>query len=401
MNMSLNKNKDKSVGREPEQELTTLADQGLLRSLRPLPECGGVINIDGRQVLNFSSNDYLNLATDSRLKAASIKSINQYGCGSTASRLMSGHLELHETLENDLAAMTGMEEALVFGSGFLTNLGVLSTLAQKGDMIFCDRLNHASLIDGMRLSGAKWFRYKHKNLNSLEKLLKENTDKSGQRIIVSDSIFSMDGDIANLKGLAELAESYNATLMIDEAHALGIMGECGGGISRLKDAHIKPDIIVATMSKALGSYGGFVACSDTMRKLLINRARSFIYSTALPPACLGAGRKAISIIQSEKNLGGTLLNKARFMHDILCEKGFHLPDFESQILPLHIGENQKALEMAQALWKKDIIATAVRPPTVPEGTARLRLSVTLAHSEDNMRHAAKCIAETAQELGVI
>lgn len=385
----------------PEEELDSLEKQGLLRCLRSLPECGGVICIEGRRVLNFSSNDYLNMAGHPKVKAASIAAIEQYGCGATASRLMAGHLDLHEQVESELAHMAGTETALVFGSGFLANLGVLTALTGRGDLVFSDRLNHASLIDGMRLSGAKWFRYGHKDLDHLERLLEENGVAKGKRVIVSDSVFSMDGDIAPLQGLQDLARKHEALLVVDEAHAFGIKGINGGGVCRSMDLDVKPDITLATMSKALGNYGGVAACSASVREFLINHARSFIYSTGLPPACLGGSLGAMAVMRDEPNLASVLLCHAQLFRCLLVAQGFDLPLLESQILPVYVGKNERALELSQRLWERGIIATAVRPPTVPEGTARLRLSVTLAHSEEDLEQAAKTIAATAREVRVL
>jgi 8-amino-7-oxononanoate synthase len=383
-----------------EKELASLEEQGLLRDLRKLPESGGKISVDGRRVLNFSSNDYLNLARHPQVKDAARKAISRLGCGATASRLMSGHLQLHEELETDLARMVGTEAALVFGSGFLANLGVLTALAGEDDEIFADQLNHASLIDGTRLSRAKSYRYQHRDLNHLESLLKKSKTR-GHRLIVSDSLFSMDGDIAPLEGLAKLAHHYQALLVVDEAHAVGVMGKNGGGVCNIEGKRIQSDVILGTLSKALGGYGGFAACSHLTRKFLINRARSFIYSTGLPPACLGSSRKAISIIESRQSLGSRLLAKARRFRGLLVKAGFSLPEFESQILPIHIGSNEEALRLSQLLWEQDILAPAVRLPTVPVGTSRLRLSVNLAHTNDDLKSAAGIMAESARKTGVI
>jgi 8-amino-7-oxononanoate synthase len=383
-----------------ERELDRLREQGLFRELKTLPAAGGKISVNGKKVLNFSSNDYLNLANHPQIKAAAIEATEQLGCGATASRLMSGHLELHEALEADLAHMMGSEAALVFGSGFLVNIGVLTALAGREDEIFSDRLNHASLIDGMLLSGAKWYRYRHKNVNHLETLLKGSEPK-GRRIIVTDSIFSMDGDIAPLKDLAEIADRYGATLVVDEAHAIGIMGEKGGGVSRIPGRKIDADVVIGTLSKALGGYGGFVACSKIMRSFLINRARSFIFSTGLPPACLGGSRAAVSLVESTPQLGVTLLSRVRRFRELLLAEGFLLPEFESQILPIHVGGNQEALNLANELWTKNIMVTAIRPPTVPAGTTRLRVSITLAHSDDDLQFAARKLSQIARQQGVL
>jgi 8-amino-7-oxononanoate synthase len=417
--------------RQITDELAALEEQGLRRNLMVLPSGGGKIRLPhpgdlavetakNKTVrppptddpvsetsqnktcrplpLNFASNDYLDLASADEVKAASVAAVNRLGCGASASRLMSGHLQAHEDLETALASLTGGESALVFGSGFLANLGVVTALARRGDDIFCDRLNHASLIDGIRLSGAKLERYAHKDVADLEKRLQASRTR-GRRLIVTDSIFSMDGDIAPLGELSELARRYEAMLVVDEAHAIGIMGSRGGGVCQ--ELGLEPDLRLGTLSKALGSYGGFAVCSAELRDLLINRARSFIYSTALPPACLAAAQAAIALVQAGKGtLGKELLQKAAFFRNALLERGLAIPSPESQILQLPVGDNRQALALAEELWRQDILATAIRPPTVPVGTARLRLSVTLAHDVEDLTLAAEKIAVAAKSLGL-
>ena len=383
-----------------EKELASLKEKGQLRDLYTLPETGGVITVDGKKLVNFSSNDYLNLANDKRLKDAAIATIEELGCGATAARLMTGHLKLHEQLEADLAQMMGTEAALVFGSGFLTNLGVLTALAKPGDEVYADKLNHASLIDGTRLSKAHSIRYRHKDLSHLEIMLKKSKTK-GKRIIVSDSVFSMDGDIAPLAGLSELALQYDALLVIDEAHAVGVMGQNGGGACRIKGKEVKPDVVIGTLSKSLGGYGGYAACSAAIRKFLINNARSFIYSTGLPPVCAGSGREAVSIIKSNPNLGKTLLDRAKRFRDLLAEAGLNVPEFESQIIPILVGGNDEAVRFSQLLWDQGLLIKAIRPPTVPVGTSRVRLSVTLALSDEVLSKSADMIAQTAKKAGII
>jgi 8-amino-7-oxononanoate synthase len=383
-----------------EKELASLRDQGLLRDLYVLPEPGGGILVDGRRILNFSSNDYLGLVRDQRLKDAAIRAINRFGCGATASRLLAGHLKLHEELESDLAGMMGTEAALVFGSGFLTNLGVLSTLAEPGDEVFSDWLNHASLIDGIRLSRAHCSRYRHKDLEHLENLLK-NSRPVGKRLIVSESVFSMDGDIAPLMGLAQLAHHYEALLIIDEAHAIGIMGGKGGGVCRSPGNELRPDVVIGTLSKALGGYGGFVACSQSVRKFLVNKARSFIYSTGLPPPCLGSSRAAVSIVTSTPELGKTLLEKARRFRGLLAQRGLNVPQFESHILPVLIGSNEATTYFSKLLLERGLLVKAIRPPTVPAGTSRVRLSITLSITDEALEKAASIIAKSAEEAGAV
>jgi 8-amino-7-oxononanoate synthase len=313
---------------------------------------------------------------------------------------MSGHLELHEELESDLAEMTGAEAALVFGSGYLTNIGVLSSLAGAGDHIFADSLNHASLIDGARLSRAGISPYRHADLDHLEQLLKA-TDTSGQRLIVSESVFSMDGDLAPLQGLADLAARYQALLIIDEAHAIGIMGQRGGGLCRVEGGEVTPDVVIGTLSKALGGYGGFVASSRTIRRFLINKARTFIYSTGLHPACLAGGREAVSIVAENPDLGNALLEKTGKFRQSLSRAGLNSPENQSPILPIIVGDNEKTLRFSQLLQEQGLLIRAIRPPTVPSGSSRVRLSLTLALSDDSLKEAAEKIVQTAEKTGLI
>jgi 8-amino-7-oxononanoate synthase len=402
----------------------------LHRVLRTLPGVGGRIERDGRTVLNLSSNDYLNLAGDPRLKAAAVGGIEKYGCGATASRLMSGHLDLHEELEAALARLTGREAALVFGSGFLTNLGALTTLAGRGDAIFADRLNHASLVDGARLSGARLHRYRHADAEHLETLLAGET-RARRRIVVTDSVFSMDGDLAPLEAIAAVARRHGALIVVDEAHAIGVFGERGAGLCRQLADELQPDIVVGTLGKALGGYGGFVACSAAIRETLIDRARAFIYSTALPPSVVASALAAARIVMDEPNLGPQLLERAeRFIVQLRRALGPDEPDpetpnsklefpnpksgiltpelfsafriphsaFPSPIIPLMVGGNRESVALMEKLLEKNVFAVAVRPPTVPAGTARLRLSVTLAHGEDDLARAADAIADAAREM---
>lgn len=379
------------------EKLRELKNKEQLRSLTALPQNRSQFKFNKKKYLNFSANDYLNLANDRRLKKAAKAALNKWGCGATGSRLMSGNLPLHEELENALAAFLGYESALLFGSGFLTNLGVISALAGKTTEIFFDRLNHASIIDGVRLSGAKWQRFKHNDTAELEKLLK--TSNAKEKFIIIDSLFSMDGDLASLKIIAKLAKKYRAFLIVDEAHAIGIMGQQGRGLCHLMK--IKPDIITSTLSKTFGAYGGFVCCSQTIKKWLINSARPFIFSTALPPAVIGSSLKALQIIEQETGLGKKLLANAKYFYQLLKEAGLNLLPFESQIIPIIIGSNKQTVKIAEQLWQKGVYVKAIRPPTVPAGTARLRFSVTLGHTKKDLTIAAHKIVATAQELNIL
>ena len=374
-------------------ELESLKRRGLLRTLRPRPAAGGKFTDPaGRTVLNFSSNDYLDLAGDARLKAAAVEAIGRWGCGATASRLMAGHLEIHERLERRLAAWTGREAALLFGSGFLTNLGVLTALAGRADAIFADRTVHASLIDAARLSGARLHRFRHNDTEHLSWLLERHASR--RRAIVCESIYSMDGDAAPLAELSQIAGRHGAMLVVDEAHAVGVFGPRGSGLCRTDDA-IRPDVVIGTLSKALGGYGGFAACSAAIRELLINRARSFIYSTGLPPACAGSALAALDVLDASPDLGDRLLERSAALRQMLADAGLDVGPSCSQIVPVIGGGSERVLSLSRRLAERGLLAVAVRPPTVPAGTARLRLSVTLAHQTADLERAAnKVVAES-------
>jgi 8-amino-7-oxononanoate synthase len=379
-------------------ELDKLERDGLLRRTVVSAGIGGKVWLeDGRAILNFSSNDYLNLAQESHVKDRAQDAIERWGCGATASRLMCGTLALHEELEAALARLIGGEAALVFSSGFGMNVGMLFAIARRGDVIFADRLSHASLIDGARLSGATLKRYAHNDVLSLERLL-QSTPCRGHRIVICESVFSMDGDVAPLTQLRRLATQYEASLLVDEAHAIGIWGN-GGGLGRELGGPAA-ELTAGTLGKALGSLGGFVVCSRETREYLVNCARSFIYSTALPPANVAAALGAIEQIERDPLMGRRLLDLARDFHKLLLAEGMRLPEFHSQILPVHVGDNRRALELAARLRERGLWVTAIRPPTVPEGTARLRLSVTMAHTPEDLAWAAREIGLIAREMAV-
>ena len=373
------------------EELKQIDAKGLSRSLQALPAIGGKFEWDGRTILNFSSNDYLNLATDIRLKEATMQATQRWGCGATASRLMCGHLELHDELEAQLAALVRQESALVFPSGFQANLAVFSTLGRRGDAIFSDELNHASIIDGCRLSRADVFVYRHRDMEHLEYLLRSESDRD-RKIVASDSVFSMDGDEADVARAFEISRRHQAILVVDEAHAIGVLGQ-GGGLCR--ERGIPADIVVGTMSKSLGASGGFAAGSAEFKRLLINRARSFIFSTGLAPGAAASALEAARILVSTPTLGETLQQNARRFRELLSASSLDVRPSESQIVPVRIGNNQKALEISRSLLADGLWIRAVRPPTVPEGTSRLRLSVTLAHTENDLVKAVDLISRVA------
>jgi len=355
-----------------------------------------------QNILDFSSNDYLSLSSNERVKADAKLAIDRLGCSAGASRLMSGSLDIHARLENSLADFFQYPAALVFGSGFLTNIGVIPALAGRGDTIFADRLIHASLIDGIKLSGSGLVRYRHNDLAHLEKMLAGH-DGSGRRLLVTESLFSMDGDIAPLAELRSLADRYQCLLIVDEAHAVGVFGPDGRGVMSSLDGQIRADVMIATMSKALGSYGGFVATSSEIRDLLINKARSFIYSTAPAPPCIAAALSALDILNEDPSdqLGAELLTRATEFRRMLTAGGIDTSPSCSQIVPVRVGGNELALKLAELLRADGIWTVAVRPPTVPAGSARLRLAVTLAHSDEDLARTARAVITHCRQLGII
>jgi 8-amino-7-oxononanoate synthase len=378
-----------SINKSIQNALGRLDAQGQRRSLRALPGAGGVIDDGGQRVVNLSSNDYLDLSNDPRVVKGAQEAVERFGCGATASRLMSGNLTIHDAFEKRLAALVGQEACLIFPSGFQTNLGVISTLMSEGDVIFSDELNHASIIDGARLAKAEVCVYRHNDVEHLNELLTSHP-VGGRRLVVSDSVFSMDGDLADVVSLERLAREFDALLMIDEAHGIGVFGE-GAGLC--KQLGVRPDIVSGTMSKSLGTGGGFVAMSAELRDYLINVARPFIFSTGISPANVGAALAAVDVIESERGMGAELLSRAGVFHGLLRDAGLDVGDSASQVIPLMVGENDAAVRLSAELLEQNLLAVAIRPPSVPEGTARLRLSVTLAHSAEMLETAAGVIVE--------
>ena len=370
---------------------TDLADR---RRLRPITRLGrGRLQpSSGPTLTDFSSNDYLALAEHPKLIAAAKSCLSQYGTGSGAARLMSGDLEIFHRLEEATAQLKGCEAALVFGSGYMANVGVIPALVGRGDVIFCDRLNHASIYDGCRLANARLRRFRHNDLNHLEECLKKERG-TGAALIVVESIYSMDGDLCPLKELVELKNRFDCLLMVDEAHATGIYGANGGGIIQEEGLAGEVEVAMGTYGKGLGSYGAYVAGSAALVEFLVNKARSFIYSTALPPAVVAASLAAVELVRSQPELRRELHDKVAFFKKSLRDNGVAQDLGPSQIVPLLVGDSGRALQLAEALGSQGIFATAVRPPTVPKGTARLRFSVTRHHSEEVLRQAAVKLGE--------
>jgi len=353
-----------------------------LRRLKPKDYTQeGKIYLDGRVYYDFSSNDYLGLAGHPRVKAEAKKIIEQLGSSASASRLLSGDFKFYHLLEERVAQLVGKEKALIFNSGYQANLGLISALCRRGDVIFLDRLSHASIIDGVLLSGAKFFRFRHNDLSHLEFLLRKERRKFKNALIVSESNFSMDGDQPDLNGLVQLKEKFNCWLMLDEAHSFGIFGENGAGMAEEEGLSSRVEIIMATFGKALGSFGAFVAGSSKLIEFLVNASRSFIYSTALPPAVVASNLIALSLLEEEPWRRKILLENSSFFREELRKKGLEVRG-STQIVPLVLGEIEKAIQLSQYLFEKGYWVFPIRYPTVPEKEARLRFSLSYHHSRN-------------------
>lgn len=366
------------------------------RTLQPLPATGPYTTIEGRPMLNLASNDYLGLAHHPDLARAAAASAQQLGTGATASRLVTGDLTLHHQVELELAQLKQCPAALLFGSGYLTSIGVVPALMGRHDLVLADRLAHACLLDGAHLSGAQLRRFRHNDLQHAADLLAQRP--AGSRcLIVTESVFSMDGDLAPLSGLARLAADNDAMLLVDEAHATGVFGPAGGGLTCAPDVRPHVTVAMGTLSKALGGYGGYAAGSETLCTLLLNRARSFVFSTALPPTVVAPALAALRLLRDDPELGARLLAKAAHVRARLREAGLDTLQSESQIVPVMLGTNERTMEIAARLRQQGILVGAIRPPTVPPGTARLRLSISAAHTEDDLARAADAIIQAIRE----
>jgi 8-amino-7-oxononanoate synthase len=383
-------------------ELTSLQQAGLYRRMVRLASASGPrVIIDGRQVLLLASNDYLGLAAHPRMKARAQEATGRWGTGSGASRLISGNTTLLDELEVALARFKETEAALVFNTGYMANAGLLQALAGPEDVIFSDELNHASIIDGCRLSHARIKVYPHRDTQILEELLKK-CSHARRRIIITDGVFSMDGDLAPLPELATLSSRYDSVLIVDDAHGTGALGPTGRGTLEHFGLAGRPDIIVmATLGKALGSFGACIAGSRDLREYLINRARSFIFTTALPPAAAAAALEALQILEDEPDLRNRLADNADFMRAGLSALGFNTLDSRTQIIPLLIGDPGKAVTMAGRLFEKGLFIQAIRPPTVPQGSSRLRITVMADHTRQDLAWALDILAKTGRELNII
>ncbi|HVL49984.1 MAG TPA: 8-amino-7-oxononanoate synthase [Actinomycetota bacterium] len=375
--------------------LDRLERQGLVRTLRPLERTDArTAHREGRELVNFSSNDYLGLSRHPALLAGAQRDL-QKGTGATASRLMAGTDYDYDALENAVAYFKQTEAAVVFGSGYLANIGTIPAFVGRHDAVFSDRLNHASIVDGVRLSGARVFRYAHNNVEDLEQLLKQ-ADGAERKLIVTETLFGMDGDFAPLAEIVELKNRYSAALMVDEAHAVGVRGDQGRGRAHELGLAEEVEVHMGTFSKALGGYGGYVATKRSWASHLVNSARSFVYTTALPPVLIGGVGAAIEMVMAADYLRERLAHLTEMFADGARRLGMGAVS-ESQIQPVLVGAAADAVDISRRLEEMGVLAVAIRPPTVPQGGARLRFSICAAHTEQDIALALEALARASEE----
>ena len=387
-----------------QRRLNALESRHLYRQLRAVSAGAEPwIDREGRRVLNLSSNNYLGLATRPELKIAAATAAEADGCGAGSSRLIAGTSERHLILETRLARFKHAESALLFNSGYTANIGVISSLARAGDLILSDELNHASIIDGCRLSRAECKVFPHCNLSALQELLAASVQAGhrGTILVVTDTVFSMDGDLAPLEEMVDLCRQYHAILVVDEAHATGCLGPSGRGLVAQLGIEYEALISVSTLSKALGSFGAFVTGPKLVKEYLINVSRNFIFTTALPASIIAASEAALTILEQEPQLVKRLQENAVFFRQGLQRLGFNTLGSQTHIVPILVGEAELAIEMANALLDHGIFAVAIRPPTVPLGTSRIRTSIMATHTQADLSFALEVFERVGRQLGVI
>jgi 8-amino-7-oxononanoate synthase len=381
------------------ERLDELRDRGLHRRLRLIggPQ-GPRVTLDGKQVLLLCSNDYLGLANHPKVRGAAAEAAMRWGAGAGASRLISGNMQPHSRLEKRLAAFKGYESALLFGSGYLANTGTIAALAGEGEVVFSDALNHASIIDGCRLSRAETFVYRHRDLEHLSWGLRKAGEQAA--LIVTDGVFSMDGDVAPLTELSKLAKAHGCRLMVDEAHATGAIGPGGRGSVAAAGLSGEVDVVMGTLGKALGSYGAYVCADRETTDYLLNTARSFVFSTALPPSVAAAGLAALDLLESQPDRVSRLTANARTLRDAFACEGLEVGGAETQIVPIPVGDAGTAMDLCERVLERGVFAQGIRPPTVPEGSSRLRFTVMSTHRREELERAAKQVGSAARELGI-
>jgi 8-amino-7-oxononanoate synthase len=379
--------------------LDELRDRGLHRRLRLIEgRQGPRVILDGDEVLLLCSNDYLGLAAHPRVRGAAAEAAMRWGAGAGASRLISGNMQPHRRLERRLAAFKGYESALLFGSGYLANTGTIAALAGRGEVVFSDELNHASIIDGCRLSRAETFVYRHGDVEHLAWGLR----RAGQRaaLIATDGVFSMDGDVAPIAELATLARRHGCRLLVDEAHATGAVGPGGRGSVAAAGLSGEVDLVIGTLGKALGSYGAYACASRETTDYLLNTARSFVFSTAPPPPVAAAAMAALDVLESQPERVEKLIANAATLRRSLAAEGLETGCSDTQIVPVAVGDAAPAMALCERVLERGVFAQGIRPPTVPEGSSRLRFTVMSTHRREELERAAKVVGAAARELGI-
>ena len=384
-----------------QQELDALRADGLYRWLRQIegPQ-GPWMQVDGRKTIVLASSDYLGLASHPRLKDAARQAIDRYGCSASAARLISGNHDLYPRLEERLARFKGTEAALVFSTGYQANLGVISALMDSQDVVFSDELNHASIVDGCRLSKAQVRVFPHNDLVALERLL-EREGSARRKLIVVDGLYSMDGDLAPLAKIVDLAERYDCMTMVDDSHGTGVLGASGRGAVEATGMLGRIDIETGSLAKALGGFGAYVVGNRTVIDYLINRARSFIFTCAMPPAVLATVLEALAVIEEEPERRQRLWDNTRYLRAGLRDLGFEVGESETQIIPLMVRESERTMRVCQELLDRGVFAQGIRYPSVPRGTERIRLTVTASHCREDLETALMTLAEVGRTFQLI
>jgi glycine C-acetyltransferase len=385
------------------EELELLKKQGLYRTTRLVEGAQrSRVTLDGREVIMLCSNNYLGLADHPLLKEAAIRAVEKYGVSTGASRLVSGTMELHEELEASIACFKETDAALIFNSGYAANTGIIPALAGRGDTVFCDRLNHASIVDGCLLSRAKLVRYPHNDMETLRRLLEENETK-GRRLIVADGVFSMDGDLAQLPKLVELKREFDAMLMVDDAHGTGVLGRRGKGTADHFGLLSEIDIHMGTLGKAFGSFGAYAAASADTIAFLINKARSFIFSTSLPPSVIAISIAAVDLVMSREgaSLRSRLKDNADYFRSALQSEGFDTIGSETQIVPVFAGEPETVMDFSRVVLDHGVYVQGIRPPTVPVSSCRLRCTMMATHTRADLDQSVEAITKAGRQVGVI
>lgn len=384
------------------EKIEELKGQGVYRKL---PILGGANEaesiLNGKKVINLSSNNYLGFANHPRLKAAAIEMVEKYGVGAGAVRTIVGNMDIHEEMEAKLAQFKREDAVMTFQSGFNCNAGTIQAVTEKGDLIISDELNHASIIDGARLSRADKTVFKHADMNHLESILKENKDKYRNKLIITDGVFSMDGDIAPLPHIVELAEKYGAMTYVDDAHGSGVLGESGRGTVDHFGLHGRIDFTIGTLSKAIGVIGGYVAGNETMKDWLSHRGRPLLFSTSLPPAAVGAIIEAINLLMSTTEYTDRLWDNAKYFKEKMSELGFNIGNSQTPITPVIIGDEAKTMEFSKKLFENGVFVSGIIFPTVPMGTGRLRCMVTAAHTREQLDRAVEAFKKVGEEMNIL